>query len=189
MDLLDSANGEGESLTPTQEFVHGESIVLFAFEGAGGVHAHHGSAQLDTGRDSPRSDIATFRLNMPPHMGAVLQALAHLIPDFNDLWGGDLAGGDENALIASLKACHWLFVDGMDAGIRALSGVECKSMSMNEQGKLNMCGAPISEGGPSSRSARFSLTKRENFLDANQFAVFAVEIGQAGLFPSTRCVA
>ena len=43
--------------------------------------------------------------------------------------------------------------------------------------------------GPGVLDAPSSLTKGEYFLDANQFAVFAVEIGQAGLFPSTRCVA
>jgi hypothetical protein len=45
----------------------------------------------------------------------------------------------------------------MDAGIRVLSGMECKSISMNEQGFLSMCGAPIFEGGSNSRSARLAV--------------------------------
>jgi hypothetical protein len=96
MDLQDTANGEGVSLAQTQQYEASVAEVLAAFEGARGVSATHGSAPFATGLGLPRSDDTTVRLRLPPVAGAVLQSLANLIPDFDDLRGG-------GALLAEMK--------------------------------------------------------------------------------------
>jgi hypothetical protein len=48
MDLQDTANGEGGSLSQTQEYGAAGAEVLAAFEGAGGVSGPHGSDPFAT---------------------------------------------------------------------------------------------------------------------------------------------
>jgi hypothetical protein len=157
MDAKDTANGEGGSLTPTQQYDAAGTEVLAAFEGASGVSCPHGSDPFAMSPGFPRSAAPADQFNMSPHMTAVLQSLQNLLPEFDDLEGGGFAGRDESELIDSIRASHYLFEDEMDARIRTLSGVECKSISMNEQGCLSICGAPIFEGGTNSRSARLAI--------------------------------